>query len=96
MLVPDRMFRVVVLGGIALVATPGAGLVAAGCGGSVTTSPEAGAEGGFPAETASFVDTGTTEAAPEASTDGATDGSNASDACFPQETALSLDAACGR
>jgi hypothetical protein len=89
--VTDRLFRVVVLGGIALTVAPAA-LVASGCGGSVNQPAEAGTDGGFPQETASFVDAGT-EASPEASTDGSVD---ASDACFPQETALSLDAACGR
>jgi hypothetical protein len=92
--VADRLFRVVVLGGIALVAAPGAAVVGGGCGGSVTSSAEAGTDGGFPQETASFVDTGAgTEASAEASTDGSVD---AGDACFPHETAVSLDAACGR
>jgi len=90
--VADRLFRVVVLGGIALVAGPGGALLGSGCGGTVNPPAEAGTDGGFPQETAPLADSGA-ESSSEASTDGSTD---ASDACFPQETALSVDAACGR
>jgi hypothetical protein len=90
--VADRLFRVLVLGGIALVAAPGGALLGSGCGGTVNPPAEAGTEGGFPQETASFADSGT-EASLEASIDGSMD---ASDACFPQETDLTVDAACGR
>jgi hypothetical protein len=51
---PDRMFHVIVAGGIALVALPSA--AATGCGGAVSSTSDAGSQGdGFPVE---GVDTG--------------------------------------
>ena len=72
----DRMFRVVVLGGVAL-AAPGAAPLP-GCGGTVTAPADAGAS---------------TADSPSEPADASTDDS---DACFPRETALSIDSGCGR
>jgi hypothetical protein len=60
---PDRMFHVIVAGGIALVALPSA--AAAGCGGAVSTTSDGGSPGdGFPAEGPAQFDAFPQETAP--------------------------------
>jgi hypothetical protein len=104
------MFRVLVLGGIALT-TSGAAASAQGCGGSIQAASDAGFDAsGFPSETAGYFDAGASvdarhDAPADAPTaDAPTDAGNAPDANdasaapdvhFPQETALPPDAAFG-
>jgi hypothetical protein len=86
----DRMFRVVVLGGIALTA----------CGGAVTTSSDAGSDG-FPAEgpapyDASLIDTaqqfdGFPTEGPDTYTIDAGEDAGVDAGCFPRETAIVWD-----
>jgi hypothetical protein len=71
----DRMFQVIVLGGMALAAAPAASGFALGCGGAVATPPTPESQdSGFPVEGAQVIDSGA-----------------GVDTGFPQETAQALD-----
>jgi hypothetical protein len=108
----DKMFQVIVAGGIAL-ATPAVTAAVAGCGGSTTTASDGGfptegpqAADGFPQETAAQPDAFPQEGPPPQLDSGlvvdasdaaaATDGETSDAPCFPQETALPLDSGCTR
>jgi hypothetical protein len=92
----DRMFRVIVLGGIALAATAAASTV--GCGGAVSSSsdggptsdafPFEGAMDAFPQETAQQVDAFPQETAPPPLVDS---GADAGFDAFPQEGPAFID-----
>jgi hypothetical protein len=105
----DKMFQVIVAGGIALATPAVAAATVGGCGGSTTTASDAGfpqetaQPDAFPQETGAQPDAFPQEGPPpppDASSEvDAADGAVPLDAgddapCFPQETALPLDSGC--